>query len=306
MPKELVDEMMGITQLEHGEHVFHYTSVEALKGILDGEFWATEGHFLNDSAELFVGRKTIEEVLRIHMHDANKCERIVNQIIEEVDSLQSADPTKRIENGYFGEYIISFSLDSDSELIWSEFTGNKGYCIDFDLYELLSAFEGNGSDILHGKVVYNHEEQIELVERYISKGFLKAKEYDFLNTWDDFDYMSEEEIKQFCSVASVGVLLFDLFFKKRCFSEEHEYRIVFDCMHLLKQRNGCSVEASFREREGVLLPIIKKKLKSIESIRKIIIGPKNNIDIAKRGVQYFMRSKNIAVNVEKSEIPLRY
>ncbi len=51
--KKDTDEYL-LTVLEKGDTFYHYTSAECLQGILSGEFWVTEIHFLNDITEFHV------------------------------------------------------------------------------------------------------------------------------------------------------------------------------------------------------------------------------------------------------------
>lgn len=41
-------------------------------------------------------------------------------------------------------------------------------------------------------------------------------------------------------------------------------------------------------------------------LHSILIAPKNNSDIAEKGVKHFLRYHKIKAKVEKSEMPLRY
>src|ERR1022692_1876297 len=44
--------------------LYHYTSAEGLKGIIEkNELWATSAYYLNDSAEMFYGYNVLREVL---------------------------------------------------------------------------------------------------------------------------------------------------------------------------------------------------------------------------------------------------
>jgi hypothetical protein len=47
-----------------GTVLYHYTSAEGLKGIIENnELWATSAYYLNDSAEMFYGYRVLKEVL---------------------------------------------------------------------------------------------------------------------------------------------------------------------------------------------------------------------------------------------------
>lgn len=98
-----------------------------------------------------------------------------------------------------------------------------------------------------------------------------------------------------------------MFFKKECFSGENEYRFVFICDHDEVLSSYIEIEPQyFRIKDNVLIPFVKKKLSSLDSVNSILIGPKNNSDIAEKGVKHFLRYHKIKAKVEKSEMPLRY
>lgn len=43
--------------------LYHYTSVDGLKGIVDGEFWITDSGFLNDTKEFHVASDIFIELV---------------------------------------------------------------------------------------------------------------------------------------------------------------------------------------------------------------------------------------------------
>lgn len=79
--------------------------------------------------------------------------------------------------------------------------------------------------------------------------------------------------------------------------QEEEYRIVFFHLEAESLSPKLNHEIKFRDRNGMIghLPV-----------REIVIGPKNNIDIAEHGIDfllYRLKSKNVAIR--RSGIPLR-
>lgn len=63
---------------------------------------------------------------------------------------------------------------------------------------------------------------------------------------------------------------------------------------------------SFRIKNEVLTPFIKKKISNLNSLKSIMIGPKNKSDIAEKGLWYFFRNMKLDVKVYKSKMPIRY
>lgn len=296
-----------LTELEEGDKLFHYTSAEGLQGILGGEFWVTESHFLNDITEFHVATDIFEEVINRNIKNGIIKEKLIKAVCKGVKTLVDDDITFDEQSGYDGDYVISFCLDRDSILMWSEYSNFCGYSIEFDFEALIHSFSDTDR-IIHGKVVYNHEEQISLMEQIIEKEIFEIYPLcKYLDSWEDFNKISDDQIREVASQLETYVYHYNMFFKKECFSGENEYRFVFMCKH-----NGISDQyfkkesQYFRVKDNVLIPFVKKKLSSLDSVNSILIGPKNNSDIAEKGVKHFLRYHKIKAKVEKSEMPLRY
>ena len=64
-------------------------------------------------------------------------------------------------------YVISFCTSGDSLLMWSEYSDFMGYCMEFEYGKLKETFQehcGNDCMLFDGKVIYDHDEQTELLE----------------------------------------------------------------------------------------------------------------------------------------------
>lgn len=301
-----IDDTLRIPVLSAGEKLFHYTSAEGLKGICEGEFWVTERGFLNDFTEFQIATGIFKEVLDKHMKNKQLCEQIKNKVVHEVDRLQDSG-LKEGEVAYSGEYIISFCLDGDSPLMWSEYSDFTGYCLEFDFDKLCNSFS-NARLFLHGMVIYDHDMQMQLMEEAIEHEFLNwPKGFEYLNSWEDFDELTDENMEDFYWLMAAVVSAYNMFFKLPCFEGEHEYRFVFSCIH---DGGRCKPEERekqyFRIKDGVLIPFVKEPLSSLDSLERVVVGAKNKSDIAVKGLQHFFRNMKMDVEVEKSHMPLRY
>ena len=77
---------------------------------------------------------------------------------------------------------------------------------------------GNDSTLFDGKVIYDHDEQIELLEDTIERLLLSdGEDYKTIYGWDDLDSAEEEDVKLFVDHISVICLLYNMFFKKGMF-----------------------------------------------------------------------------------------
>lgn len=98
-----------------------------------------------------------------------------------------------------------------------------------------------------------------------------------------------------------------MFFKHPTFYHEEEFRIAFMIDEQDEHRR-----IKFRPFNSIIIPYIEIKLKNKFPIEFITIGPKNNIDIAQKGVELFLSYSGYKIDapskisIVKSEIPLRY
>lgn len=136
------------------------------------------------------------------------------------------------------------------------------------------------------------------------------KKLDFFNK-DKYTIATEEvdlkEKKKYGEVISVICLLYNMFFKKECFAQEQEYRMVFLCVHKREhQVPENSIPVEYRIKDEVFIPFIRMKLGDISCLKSVCVGTKNTSDLAVKGLRHYFESRNLEVHVRKSEIPLRY
>jgi len=289
--------------LMEGEKLYHYTSAVGLKGIVGKEFWVTESHFLNDRSEFQIGTETYFEILKKYISNTELVQRIIMDLSAEMERLDRI-PKVGDRVAYSGDYVISFCLDEDSILMWSEYSDFLGYCIEFDFQKLLDSFK----DVyFHGTVIYDKCEQMKYMEETFQEEFFNGIFGTDVLGWEDLDRLSDEQWQDFISDSSVICELYNMFFKKECFAGEREYRFIFSCMH---DGGICPSAAKekqyFRIKNEVYIPFVKQELRSLESLESVMVGPKNESDIAVKGLEYFFRNEKLDVKVKKSAVPLRY
>ncbi|WP_339254335.1 hypothetical protein NSQ43_07295 [Sporosarcina sp. FSL W8-0480] len=92
----------------------------------------------------------------------------------------------------------------------------------------------------------------------------------------------------------------ELFYAGTFFYHEDEFGIAFTT-------NG-DTEFYFRTNEEAIIPYIKTNFEDTD-LKEVVIGPKNNSDLAKIGIQTYLKKLGYDlsnVSVEKSSIPLRF
>lgn len=302
-----IDETIKIPVLGAGDKLYHYTSAAGLKGICEGCFWVTERSFLNDTMEFQVGTDVFSEVLDRHMKNQELCQKIKKKVRNEVNRLQTPGLSTKNKIAYSGDYVISFCRDYDSPLMWGAYADYTGYCITFDFEKLIDAFPHNMS-LLHGQVVYNHEEQINLIEETLRRNYFEwPKGFDYLNSWEDLDRLTLEQVNEWYRFVAVEVCAYNMFFKVPCFEGEHEYRFVFSVGHDGGRYKKEQLQKQhFRIKDEVLIPYVEVPLHSLDAVEKVLVGSKNKSDIAVKGVQYLFRNLKRDIVIEQSPVPLRY
>lgn len=296
---------MGLVTLSSDSMLYHYTSAEGLMGILGGEAWVTERHFLNDPSEFSVATDVFLEVAGKHIDDRDRLARFRRAFLSEASRCEKLGEIGE-ELAFSGDYVMSFCLEDDSALLWSEYSDFQGYCLGFELGPLIDSF-GAKRIHWHGKVVYDHDVQVDLIEKLIQCEYFDNPHFAEINSWDDFDEPKSEDTEFIISFLCMDCSIYNMFFKRQCFEGEQEYRAIFSYIH-----DGGRVgpeecyPVDFRIRDGVLIPFVKMPFNAMGFVKSITIGAKNTSDIASVGLKYFLRAKNMSVDVRKSEIPLRY
>ena len=200
------DEDIYIPLLEPGDKIYHYTSANGLMGICDGEFWATGSHFLNDYTEFQIGTNIFIEVMHNNITDNTLLSMLKDRILKEMKRAESLSQYGK----YAGSYIISFCLEEDSALLWSEYSKFMGYSLAFDFEKLLAAFSDRF--IFHGKVIYDHDEQYKCMERTVNTFLKHEAENNDSSVWDKVQRMNNTEIDGFIAWASVVCEAYNMFF----------------------------------------------------------------------------------------------
>lgn len=144
---------------------------------------------------------------------------------------------------------------------------------------------------------------VTIERRLLSDG----EDYKTIHGWDDLDSAEEEDVKLFVDHISVICLLYNMFFKKECFAQEQEYRMVFLCVHKREhQVPENSIPVEYRIKDEVFIPFIRMKLGDISCLKFVCVGTKNISDLAVKGLRHYFGSRDLEMRVKKSEIPLRY
>lgn len=283
------------------KEIYHYTDANALKSILNKNiFWVSKSDFLNDSTEIIYIQEIIDDV----------CSRIIDASNEDDLEFKKIISTiiQNTNNTLHDLYVLSFSENNDSQTLWSAYSSFTGYNIGIDINEIGEHINNIGTlGVEHGKVIYEKSKQESILEDEIKIFYKFFKETDLASESYDTNRF----------FFSIRMVVYSLFFKNPVFKNEEEYRFIFRREKSLlknKLRYPNEIEVKFRIRNDILIPYIEIPLHADEGqysgripIKSICIGPKNNIDIAKQGLEFFLENKKYdSIKIEKSKLPLRY
>ncbi|MEH3007481.1 DUF2971 domain-containing protein [Bacillus pumilus] len=272
---------------KHLTPLYHYTSVYGLEGILKRrEFWVSHSDFLNDKTERKYTLNLLINILDNKLEEKKKKKELIKAILDNINSLD------------FPIYVLSFCQNKDSNLMWSNYSNNDGYNLEFDLSTFRSDFkilDGNVEDstaTYKSKVIYDkkiHKEAIsELADDYIEI-FKKYSKIDI-------------ELRIKINNLYLTLQILSAFFKDECFQQEEEHRFI------LVPAFADILAYHCRIANGAFIPYTRIGFES-NLIKGVTIGPKNKMDISEEGLKSFLTLNEFdseTIEIKRSNIPYRY
>lgn len=281
------EDMLYIAQMEEGEKIYHYTTIDALINIVSRkELWVTKWDYLNDMDELKVALDVCAVVLEE--------EKIKSEVIKDVEKcINKSIRGNGLTDSY---YICSFSCVEDSQLLCSNYSKYDGINLEIDFAKIRENLDH--SIMWDGLVNYDFKSQKECLRKTFYDEFINIADFGNIKSLKEINKLQGREYEMLISHMSIICELYSMFFKRSCFKGEEEYRFVFASDN--KQK------ISFRNKNSIVIPYIKKRVENIDFITRITIGPTNQSDIATKGIKELLHYYQRDVDVVKSEIPLRF
>ena len=304
-----MDAWIHVPLCKKGDKLYHYTTAEGVRGIVENrEFLATKSDFLNDKLEFQYAVEVMERLTEKYIVDASLRERFFSLLKKEIDRLGVITPAcdGDCDSDEMSFYVVAFSKLQNNALLWAEFTDFKGYCLEFDYEKIVEGFQNRV--FLHGTVIYDEQEQMNgLLESLLSciRNLVGEGVADLAGFFEEEAEISEESLARLATEMSVVVSVYAMFFKKSFFEGEEEYRFVFPPLF---DRHGAA-KPKFRLLDQIFLPYIMVELEEGKEgvpLESVMVGAKNNSDIAVRGMRYFLKTQGLDIPVLLSDIPLRY
>lgn len=285
------------------EHVYHYTDINGLEGILSQRtLWATDVAYMNDASEYEYTKGLVEEVLttpgrRLAMADL--IGRTANELGASV-------------------YASCFCETGDLLSQWRAYSGQgTGYAIEFNLKQLIEALGHIEPRIQAwvtvGKVEYDEMRQRgilkHIAERHLASTEPTQAEFHRAATTPVPQTQQKEkeqrvsklmmELTSRSRVTMWAMLAIRPFLKSPAFSEEREWRIATMCP---------AQGESFRKSSGLFAPYRELPLGNADNlpITRVIIGPSRHPTQARASLERFLQNHNLnQIQVDASPIPLR-
>ena len=227
---EFVKNVYNFCFLSNIDNLYHYTTVNALESILEnGGIRISNAKFLNDSEEVKYTIRLILDIAKTLFNDNQFFNGQVNEIIEKM--------LTKLNN----IYIFSLTTNSDSLALWSNYSHGDGYCIEFNKIELTDSIRQRSSiigasetckdsfgfnpsivNIIENNVIYSEETQTD----YLIEKLYMVHDYALECCIDEQynDYLHN----QFYESIATSFALSSMFFKAPLFSQEEEFRYVFN------------------------------------------------------------------------------
>lgn len=292
MEKNLAD-FVHLEKMKAGSSIYHYTNSVGIMGIMEHRaFWASKSDFLNDPQEFRYIMRVVEDVCRVEIPKKKWREKFLKQYRKRNLKTSARHGVYYAHKEY---YVLSFSVYRDSITLWSEFSNETGYNMEFDYEKLLESLEGRTKLIWHGRVIYGRKEQ----EKLLRELMLEAIPACLGSSFEEI--MDSEQFDKYMELFQRAQNIYAMFFKKEGFRDENEYRFI------LKRNAGETVY--FRERDGFLLPYMEVPILDGQGnipVNSLMVAPMNHSDLAQKGMEYYMHSKGYQVDVEVSQLQLRY
>jgi hypothetical protein len=301
-----------------GTILYHYTTAEGLKGIIEkNELWATSAYYLNDSAEMFYGYNVLKEVLDDWQSNNPRPEYsitlgLVRQLRSSFEDLFQKRLLKPI-------YVTCFCEEDNLLSQWRTYGQSGGYSVGFRVLPKIGAFgerltpEPNIYTCRWIKVEYSRAKQAEICRAILDPIFAALDDPTVdqaIKTISEHPFFGFQKL----FAATMDILMEEIVrFKSDAFSVEKEWRAVVRQREFYKQGTDdggkTPIPVYFRTSRGMLVPYVKlvpwkpdKKL-PISCIRS---GPTLDTTMATVAIVTMLQKHEFrGVRVQGSDITVR-
>jgi hypothetical protein len=279
---------LGVTSLEAErcdkfKKLYHYTSVDGLKGILDSEaIWTTQIQYMNDSKEFL---HSIDIAFQIVKRKKNSSVKGVKKYCEAIEH--------RLKNiNGARTFIFSMTENPDQLSQWRGYCGLGGYSIGFNESEIIKL--GKAQNYRLEKCIYDDCKKALIIEKIIDESIAFYKSQP--SQKESIEIVQDSML--YSHFISIGSLM-----KHSSFAEENEWRLISKTISYKDPSCG------WRTKDGILLPYNELKLGCDENgylpISEVYIGPCKEKKLAADSLRVYMQVTNNLFRMRYSKSPYR-
>ena len=311
--ESILDEFIGRLNIDkisymptYNDVLYHYTSLGNINSILlNGKgkivLWASRYDCLNDASEGKVlsdaYQKTCEK-LKIENKIDQNLYRVIVGVKPNRTNLFLDEVKNRPVRCEVDTYITSFSTKHDLLSMWNYYSkGNMydGINLGFDSNtlkcSLVNDVPSNGVYIQICPVIYDEDKQIKLIEDFLLE--LKDK------------YKNNQDDQYLRYVIAYKLSEWKMLFKSSHFEHEKEVRIIIR----IGKKFPDALSIKYRNNLGYIIPYIELEIDK-NSLTQVTFGPllgdENQKTVQKEIMKDMLNKNNYDVNIEFSNIPIRY
>lgn len=282
--------------------LWHYTDAGGLQGILANEvLWATDTRFLNDATEIHYGLELAEEAVEA-VRNAGSWAAPTKHFLRRVMASDGANLTGFLR-ARSEVFVACLCEDGDLLSQWRAYAGGDsagGYALQFRHRQPITGWiaqHGRDSFRLQ-RVIYDRAEQLEAFADLVNR---LAPIYDVDHSEQRMDVLARNLVDGILEVAS--------FCKHPSFSEEREWRIVYE-----RSNDKSLFPVLHRTSRGLIVPYVELcvpgavgEMAGHMPIVEIRCGPSAEPELKQHGVKRFVqfRPGYEKVVVSGSDTPLR-
>jgi hypothetical protein len=290
--------------------LYHYTTFEGLKGIIDSnKLWLSDYRCMNDASEFTYAKHVLQPAIRSSFDTYIKNIKIIaaDKSLEEATNTIWNIFEKALSNT-FNSYIGCFCLHQNLFLqnngllsMWRGYGSEGGYALTFNKDRFLKSFSTKKSTKkpmrLHGNVKYlSPEEKLpKIFNRYIKnfKGCIDTVILPYIYENKPSLAITKDHFK--------AILELTARIKHPGFHEEKEWRF---CIYLPKEEIEHYFSPKIRKHGTRLVSYIELPFDLKNCLEQIIIGPQLNIETKSKFIKSYLQEVNLEnVEVKISNTP---
>lgn len=281
--------------LEKDEIIYHYTSLDGLKSILDsGVMQITDFHYLNDETEFQYMDDLLFEIIKEEFGEAPFGDSLIAFAIQYRLSVQAK--SENLRDSYC---VLSFSRQQDNLTLWSEFASygcNMGIdpALFFKEYEELRYI---------GPVIYDVEEQKKMILQSIRMvmGHFFPEVLEGCPLREYMKLVDEQQARLLAIPIVELVSYYGMVMKNTLYKAEDECRMIFSIGNQ---------KIRYKRKKNLFVPYIEVLLNMDDgfgALKSVTLAPLCRGTLERNSLEQYLRSLGIAnTEVKQSGIVLRY